>query len=357
MPKTIVTDKATAEFAARNLENGAEFPGQSGEPNAPRPKSTSEKLFPEFVTDDGAVINRPIKPFEDKAKVLPASATPIPIIQPQVPSTITPTIPIYVTEADLKGKMAKLKVDGIEQDVPAESLIKTNQLERHLNSQLMMLAEERRKLEVDRSNLLRQPIPETLKPTKTQEPVKRSDEVQALEAQIAQMQAQMAGLQQTMLPAIQESGIKRVEQMAKERLGTDDFRNYFEKVRESAVVEAQKAQAAGDLQAAKFFDSDSYYFQKYQELKLKDLISKPQVSNPSQNAPALVTQTGAPVILTNQGRPVSIPNIESSGGVPSRQDSNGNWAQKAQVAFDMARHTGRTEDWVAYYKLKSETPN
>lgn len=353
MPKTIVKDKATAEFAAQNLEKGAELPGQVSEPNTPKPKSTSEKLFPEFVTDDGTVVNRPVKAFEDKAKVLPVTETPAPAAPTQTPPTTAPTAPSYLKNDEMTGKMVRVKVDGIESDVPAESLVKNYQLERHLNAQLINLAEERRKLEADR----RFPTPDAPKPGKAPEPVKRSDEVQALEAQIAQMQAQMQGLQQTMLPAIQESGIKRVEQMAKERLGTDDFRTYFDRIKQSAIEEASKPEVAANPQARAYFDSDGYYFQKYQEMKLKDMMSKPTAPAPNPNAPALVTQQGAPVILTNQGQPVSIPTFESSGGVPSRVDPNGNWAAQAQAAFDVARQTGRTEDWVAYYKLKSQGSN
>lgn len=354
MPKTIVKDKATAEFAARNLDKGAELPGQVSEPNAPKVKSSTEKMFPDFVTDDGTIVNRPIKQFEDEARPSPAAATPAPVIPTQTPPTTAPTEPSYLKTDEMTGKMVRVKVDGIESDVPAESLVKNYQLERHLNAQLISLAEERRKLEADR----RQPVPEPPKPGKAPEPVKRSDEVQALEAQIAQMQAQMVGLQQTMLPAIQESGIKRVEQMAKERLGTDDFRTYFDRIKQSAIEEASKPEVAANPQARAYFDSDGYYFQKYQEMKLKDLISKPAApASVNPHAPALVSQTGAPVILTNQGQPVSIPTFESSGGVPSKADPNGNWAANAQVAFDRARQTGRTEDWVVYYKIKSEAPN
>lgn len=357
MPKTIVKDKATAEFAARNLEKGDELPGQVSEPNAPKPKSSAEKLFPEFVTDDGTIVNRPVRPFEDKAKALPAAATPTPAIPTQTPPTTAPTVPSYLKTDEMTGKMVRVKVDGIESDVPAESLVKNYQLERHLNAQLINLAEERRKLESDRMTLIQKPnipIPE-IKPGKE---VPKTPEVSALEVRLAQMQAQMEGLQASLVPQIQEAGIKRVERMAKERLGTDDFRSYFERIKAEANTEASKPELANNPQARQWFDSPDFYFQKYQEMKLKDLISKPSATIPANpNTPALVSQTGAPVILTNQGQPVSMPTFESSGGVPSKADSNGNWAAKAQAAFDMARQTGKTEDWVAYYKVKSEAPN
>jgi hypothetical protein len=346
-----IKDQATATEAALKLNTGVEVLEKPGEASAPKEKTTTEKLFPEFTTDDGGIINRPVRPFEDKSKPLPAVLTPTPDLQGQKPPTTTPTAPAYLTAAELAGKMVKLKVDGIEQDVPAESLIKTNQLERHLNAQLMKLAQERGDFERERSTLRQGPLDP--KPAKTEPPVKRSAEVENLEAQIAQMQAQMQGLQQTLIPQIQEAGIQRVEKMVKERIGTDDFRAHFDQIRDRALTEGSRPEVAANPQARAYFDSDAFYFETYKELKLKELTSRPP-SNP--NSPALVTQQGAPVIVNNSGRPVSIPNIESSGGVPSRSDVNGNWASRAQNAFEHARQTGRTDDWVAYYQIKSESP-
>lgn len=357
MPKTIVKDQATAEFAARNLETGADLPGQVIEPNASRPKSTSEKLFPEFMTDDGAVVNRPVKPFEDMAKVLPAAATTTPAPQPLTPPTAAPTAPSYLKTDEMTGKMVRVKVDGIESDVPAESLVKNFQLERHLNSQLMNLAEERRKFEAEKASSLRAPAPapEPVKGGKQPEPIKKSVEVEALEAQLAQMQAQVQGLQATLIPQIQEAGIKRVDKMVKERIGMDDFSSYFEKIRDNAIAEMAKPEVAVNPQARQYFDSDAYYFQKYQEMKLRDLAAKPTASAPAAgSAPVLTSQSGAPIVMTNQGRPVSLPAIEASGGVPSRTSSNGDWAARAQVAFDQARQSGSTEAWMQYYRIKAE---
>ena len=353
MPKTIVKDQATATFAAQNLSKGEELPGKVVEPNAPKVKSTAEKLFPEFVTDDGTIVNRPVNQLADAKKPSPATETAAPVAPNLTPPTTTPTSPSYLKPDELTGKMAKVKVDGIESDVPAESLIKNYQLERHLNAQLMNLAEERRKLELERS-YLKAPKPETAVPDKPKE-VSKNNEVASLEAQIAQMQAQMEGLQQTLIPQIQEAGIKRVEKMVKERIGTDDFRDYFERIRDNAQAEALKPEVASNPQVRNWYDSDAYYFQTYQEMKLKELTSKSQNPIPAQNTnkPALVTQSGAPVVVTNSGKPVSVPSIEGSGGVPSKADPDGNWASRAQQAFDLARQTGRTEDWVAYYKVKS----
>jgi hypothetical protein len=350
---TKIKDSATAQEAALKLNQGVEVPVMPGEPPAPKEKTTAEKLFPEFITDDGGIINRPVKSYEEKSKSLLAVVTPAPEPQGQKPPTIQPTVPVYLKPEELTGKMVKLKVDGIEQDVPAETLIKTTQLERHLNAQLMNLAQERKSLEDEKRRIqsMPPPVPEV---KKIPEPSKKGSEMEALEAHIAQMQAEMVALQRTMIPAIQEAGIKRVEKMVKDKIGSEDFRTYFDKIRDSALEQMANPDVANDANARRYYDSDAYYFEKYKEMKLKELMTKPSTPAPSPNAPVLVTPQGSPVVLTNSGQPVSIPAFESSSGVPSREGLNGNWAARAQSAFDNARQTGRTEDWVAYYKLKSE---
>ena len=86
--------------------------------------------------------------------------------------------------------------------------------------------------------------------------------------------------------------------------------------------------AAGDMNAVRFFDSDNFYYQKYQELKLRDLASKTSVPPPTPTnptSPVLQTQEGAPVVLNNSGKPVRIPTFEGSSGVPSTPSENSNW--------------------------------
>src|SRR5579863_4462734 len=125
---TKIKDQATAERAALRVQEGIEVQVQAGEPPAPIEKTTTEKLFPDFVTDDRGIVNRPVRA-KDQA-VLPtlAPATPAPEPQGQTPPAQPPTTPVYLDPKELTGKMVKLKVDGIEQDVPADSLVKLTQL-------------------------------------------------------------------------------------------------------------------------------------------------------------------------------------------------------------------------------------
>lgn len=348
---TKIKDQATAERAALKLNEGIEVPA-IGEPNTPREKTTSERLFPAFTTEDGAITNRPVRNMTDMNTPVPVTETPKAEPQGQIPPTQTPTTPIYLSETELKGKMVKLKVDGIEQDVPADQLVKLTQLERHSNAQLMKLAEERAALERDRASFMAQRMPPDPKPVKQEPAVKKSAEVEALEARLMQMEGILAQQNETLRPAIQEAGIKRVEQLAKERLGSDDFRSYFDKVREIAISRAQEAIAHGRPQDARMYDSDSFYFEQYKEMKLKDLLSKPSVPTANPSAPVLQTQHGAPVIVNNSGQPVSIPSFESSSGVPSRATPDASWQSTYSSLFQRAQKSGSESDWAALYRHK-----
>ena len=350
---TKIKDQATAERAALKLNEGIDAPA-SGEPSTPKEKTTSEKLFPEFMTEDGGVINRPVKPYSDASKSLPVTVTPDLIAQNQTPKTETPTAPAYLRLEEMTGKMVKTKVNGVEQDVPADEVFRSFQLERHLNTQLMKVAQEAKTLEDERRRLLAQPsVAEPPKSTKQEPQVKKTPEVEALESRLAQMQVQMEGLQQTMLPAIQEAGKKRVSQMVKERIGSDDFDSYFTAIRDSALAEYAKPEVSANPQARAYFDSDAYYFQKYQEMKLKDLMTKPAASAPvNPKAPVLATESGAPLVMTSDGRPVSLPAFESSGGVPSRESPDASWQSTYNALFQRAQTSGSQEDWMALYRHK-----
>src|ERR1019366_5722693 len=107
---TKIKDSATAERAALNLNNGIEVPAAS-EPNAPREKGTTERLFPDFMTSDGAIVNRPVQKGVPPVNV---AETPATVPQTQTPQAQAPTAPVYIKPEDMVGKMARLKVDGVE---------------------------------------------------------------------------------------------------------------------------------------------------------------------------------------------------------------------------------------------------
>lgn len=352
---TKLKDAATAERAALRLNQGIEVPVKEGEPPAPKEKTTAERLFPDFVTEDGTIQNRPVV----KNQPAPATETPTPVPQDQITPATPPTSPTYLKPDELAGKMVKLKVDGIEQDVPASELIKLTQLERHSNAQLMKMAQERAQFERERAEWMarQQQPPTTEKPPKDKPEVKKPAEIEALEARLAQMEQDRMRERELLLPQIQEAGIKRVEAMAKEKLGTDDFRAYFDRVRDMAVSRAQEAQARGALQEAAGYDSANFYFETYKEMKLKDLLSKPaSPASVNPNVPALVTETGAPVVVNNSGKPVSIPTFEGSSGVPSRTSPSSDWQTTYNTLLARAKQQPTDDNWMAVmrHKMRSE---
>ena len=347
---TKIKDSATAERAALKLNEGIEAPA-SGEPGAPKEKTTAERLFPEFVGEDGSINNRPVRPFADTSKPLPAQATPEVKPQDQTPVTPPPTAPVYLKPEELTGKMVRLKVDGVEQDVPAESLIKTSQLERHLNARLMEVAQEARRLEDERRRLQAPPQAPEKKP---EPPVKRTPELEAMEQRYQILQEQMATLQASLMPQVEEAGKKRVAQMVKERIGADDFDAYYDRIKAAALNELAKPEVQANPQASRWFNSPDFAYQQYQEMKLKDLVTKPAAPAPAPSpaAPALVTETGAPVVVTSTGKVVNIPTFESSGGVPSRTSPDADWQSTYNALLQRAQSQNTDENWMAVMRHK-----
>lgn len=339
---TKIKDSATAEKAALNLNTGIEVP-QASEPNTPREKGTTERLFPDFMTSDGAIINRPVP---KDVPAAPVSETVVSAPQTQTPPVQAPTVPTYLKPEELAGKMVKLKVDGIEEDVQAIDLIKLKQLERHSNALLMKVAQERAQIERDRAEFLARSPVDPVKPTKPEAPAKKSPELEAMEAKLAAMEQAFAQQQAMMLPQIQEAGLKRVEQLAKEKTGFDDYRSYHDKVKEIANAEARKAELAGDPNFRRF-DTDGFYYDTYKELKLRDLSTK--VPAP---VPASIPQQGAPVLVNNAGQPVSIPNFESSSGVPSRTSESGDWQSTYNSLLTRAKQSPTDDNWMAVMRHK-----
>src|ERR1700683_5255888 len=93
---TKLKDSATAEKAALNLNQGIEVPA-TGEPNTPREKTTSERLFPDFTTEDGAITNRPVR----DRNPAPVTETPAPATQGPTPITPASTPIVYLSPEEM----------------------------------------------------------------------------------------------------------------------------------------------------------------------------------------------------------------------------------------------------------------
>lgn len=356
-----IKDQATATEAALNLDKkGSETVLKPGEPAAPRIPSTTSKLFPDFVADDGLIVNRPVKDFEDVGRGLPpAAATPVPAPAPAAPA---PQAPTPTSELDLSklpdGTMVRLKVDGVEMTLPVKEALKNIQLERHLTIKSQELAQQRAALEAERAALRQppaQPKPGEPAPAVPAKPNPETERIANLERQIEELNTAFA-------PQRFQAGLNRLAERAKQELGATDFLEYAPKIQAFVDGELAKPEVAANKSILQQLDSQAFWYGKYQEMKLKDVLSgaKPAapVLTPSSIVPAsvpVVAPVGTNVILDRNNNPVVVPIVESSSGVPSRVSTDADWQARYQAAMDVAKKTGRTEDWQTVFRLKRET--
>ncbi len=360
-----IKDRATAEEAALNLDRpGSEPPApKAGEPVTPTNPSTAAKLFPDFVSEDGLIVNRPVKDFADKGRgIAPVAATPPPAI---TPATSTPPAPTAPGELDLSklpdGTMVRIKVDGVEMTVPAKEALKNIQLERHNTQKSQELARERAALEVERAALRNQQPPPAAPPKEPQQtpPPKASPEAE----RIANLERQIAELNASIAPQRFQSGVDKLDERAKQELGATDFKEYVPKIRAFVDAELAKPEVAANPQLLQQLDSQGFWYAKYQEMKLKDVLSgqKPvaPVLTPSSvvpAAPVVAAPAGTHLVLDRNNQPVIVPMVEGSTGVPSRTSPDQDWQSRYQAAFAVATKTGRSEDWQKVFALKREAP-
>ena len=360
-----IKDQATAIDAALNLDRKGSDPAQNqGEPGAPRTPSTAARLFPEFISDDGAVVNRPVKPFVDKDKGLPSvPATPPPAV---APSATNPPVPTAPGELDLskmpEGTMVRIKVDGVEMTVPAKEALKNIQLERHLTQKSQELARERAALEEERAAMRNAP-PVQPKPAEPATPTAPASKSSPEAERIANLERTIANLQAAIAPQQFQSGLNRLAERAKQELGATDFLEYAPKIQAFVDSELAKPEVAANPVALQQLDSQGFWYAKYQEMKLRDVLSgaKPAapVLTPANVIPAsapVVAPAGTTIVLDKNNQPVIVPFVEGSTGVPSRTSQSQDWQARYQVAFANATKTGRTEDWQAVFRLKREAP-
>jgi hypothetical protein len=357
-----IKDQATATEAALNLDRkGSEPAPKPGEPTAPEDQSTASKLFPDFIAEDGLIVNRPVKGFEDKGETLPlASATPASAPAPSAPAMQAPTPP---GELDLskmpEGTMVRLKVDGVEMTLPVKEALKNIQLERHLTIQGQKLAQERAALEAERAALRQAPAqPKAGEPATPSAP-KASPEAE----RIAALERQLQDLNASLAPQRFQTGLNRLAERAKQEYGTTDFLEYAPKIQAFVDGELAKPEVAANPSALQALDSQAFWYSKYQEMKLRDVLAgvKPAASvlTPSAVIPAqapVVAPAGTTVVMDRNNRPVVVPIVEGSTGVPSRTDQETDWQTRYNAALTAAQKTGLTEDWQKVFRLKREAP-
>lgn len=358
-----IKDQATAIEAALNLDRpGSEPAPKPGEPSTPRKLSTSQRLFPENITEDGGIINRPIKSFEDTNKALPpVGATPASAPAPAIPAAQAPTA---TGELDLSklpdGTMVRVKVDGVEMTLTAKEALKNIQLERHLTLKSQELARDRAALEQERATLKQPPVPPKpdVPPTP---PIAGKTPVE--DPRIAALERQLADLNAAIAPQRFQSGLNRLADRAKSELGATDFLEYAPKIQAFVDGELSRPEVAANPQLLQQLDSQAFWYAKYQEMKLKDVLSGARpaapVLTPSSIVPAAPmaeAPAGTHLVLDKNNRPVVVPMVEGSSGVPSRTSPDQDWQTRYQAAFQVAQKSGLTEDWQKVFRLKREAP-
>lgn len=360
-----VKDQATAVEAALNLNKGSEPVEKPGEPKPSRKKSTSQVLFPENITEDGGIVNRPIRPYEDAAKEIPkGSATPTPQPASSAPSATAPTEPSYLDLSKLpENTMVRMKVDGVEMDVPAKEALKNFQLERHLTLKAQQLAEREKAFEAERLNYRQQ----MTEPPQKQPSPKKQEVIEPTapeSAEVLALRAELAALRQTLAPQMFDASLKKLEARVKENLGADDFLTYVPKIKEFVDSELKKPEISGNPQAVSILDSQDFWYGKYQEIKLKEMISGAKQSTPTpsvvaqpqiiQNPVSYPNNTVAVIDKSGEVRPMPV--VEGSGGVPTRIAPDADWQARYREAFARAQKEPTNANWAEVFRLKREAP-
>lgn len=359
-----IKDQATATEAALNLNSmGSESSRKEGEPAAPRSETTASKLFPEFVSDDGLIVNRPVKAYTDSSRELPpAAATPS---QPTAPTAPVQNSPTAAGELDLSkmpdGTMVKIKVDGVEMTVPAKEALKSIQLERHLTLKSQELARDRAALEVERAALKSANQPPAVSKKDPELPIaatKGEDpRIEALQRKIDELNAIVA-------PQRLQAGLNILAKRAEQELGAKDFLEYAPKIQAFVNEQLAKPEVAANPNIVNQLDNSEFWYAKYQEMKLRDMLSEnpkaPAVLNPSNvvSQPSIIkSEAGTHLVLDKNNNPVIVPMVEGSSGVPSRVSPDQDWQGRYQAAIQTATKSGKTEDWQKVFRLKREIPS
>ncbi len=110
-------------------------------------------------------------------------------------------------------------------------------------------------------------------------------------------------------------------------------------------------------------DNQGFWYAKYQEMKLRDVLSGAKPAAPVLTPSSIVpvseptpAPAGTQIVLDKNNRPVVVPIVEGSSGVPSRVSPDENWQSRYHAAMETAKKTGRTEDWQVVFRLKRENP-
>lgn len=299
-----------------------------------KPQTISQRLFPDMISGPEET------PDTETETVDPGTEAP-PIVEAP-PETQAPPAPAQSDVIDIaafQGKKVRVKIDGEEMEVPAESLLKNYQLDAHLTRKGQQLGEQRRALEDLRKELLDKTKEDTEALETAVDEGEAPSEIKKLEVQLQETQRQLAEVRGLTADIGFQKNVAVLDAQVKSSLGFDDFKAYVPKIQE--FIRGQLADPERPTpQEARLYDTREFYLQKYQEMKLRELRQAPPAPPP---APPAAAPT-APKL-------VKIMPVESAGGgLPSQ--ANAAQEQKLQQAFSRAKASGSQSDWADYIALK-----
>jgi len=288
---------------------------------------TTESTTEEVMTQE-EVIGTTSKLFgtqdTPEVKVAPEPVNAEPVVA-ETPATVIKDEAEYLSAEDFGNRLIKIKVDGVELEIPFKDAIRRIQTDKHLTEKGQRLAEERKNLE-----LLKQSITHPIQAVNTepesddgiyQEYVKPhlskyENEIQGLKSELKSMEA-------VMQPIKYQNNLRAVAEVLKEE-GYDDFLDFVPKI-ESKIYSMP-------LDKQMEYDNPVAFIGVYKDIKIQELRSQASVKADNKQVDA-------------RPKP-KITNIEGGSNAPSGADD---FASQYQTAFKQAQATG---DFTEVLRLK-----
>lgn len=273
---------------------------------------TTAKLFPHLMEEVAPPPKEEPKPPEPEPE---AAAPP----QEEKPAEA----PKVLTVDELGDQLVKVKIDGVEKEVPFRDVLRGYQTDQHLTAKGQKIAKEKQDLEsMKRQTGGAQP---PAQPTQVQEvdPL-----LEVLQPYIKPFQEKISQLEKTLedvaivtKPALYQANLHKVDTYLKGQ-GFDDFMAYVPKIESHILSLPEEEQAQYDNQFA--------YIDLYKTQKLREKVATPP------QTPRHVDQRPAPPVTK----------IESVSGTPTGTDD---FQARYKTAFERAKETN---DWTEVLKLK-----
>lgn len=231
----------------------------------------------------------------------------------EVAATSAPKEPEYLDVNGFGDRKVKVKVDGIETEIPFKDVVKGYQTERYLTQKGQMIAEERKKLQ------------ETATPPTTHsdddyiDPL-MAEEMRNLKKELEFVKETSKAAISELMPIRYERNLSVIDSEMKTE-GLTDFKEH--------VPEIEKIIRAMPPDKAETYDTVDGFKFLYKNLKLQELVKK-QASTTDKNTNADVRPTPRVVQIESGSSP--------SGGATSR-------AAEREKALTLAKKSG---DWTDF---------